>query len=116
MTESVSHDVHDTDQNEHQRHIQRERKAADHAAEEQRAGVAHEDLGRMEVVDEEAPQGRPLSAAGSSASVVLPQIQAVDGEEDHDRDASRWKLRPSTPSVRLTALTQPTMTNIAKIR
>lgn len=48
------HDVDDTDQNQHQRHIERERKAADHTAEEQRACVSHEDLRRMEVIDEEA--------------------------------------------------------------
>ena len=47
----------------------------------------------------------------------------VDGNERHVDDQTLMicngdtpVARPSTPSVRLTALTQPTMTNIAKIR
>lgn len=68
----------------------------------------------MMVVDEEGRKP-PTSAAGSSASVVLPQSHAQTAKKAMTGIVTLDE-RPSTPSVRLTALTQPTMTNIAKIR
>ena len=49
-------DVHDADRHEDERHIIGEGQRRDRAAEKERARVAHEHLGRIEVIDQKAQQ------------------------------------------------------------
>ena len=63
-------DVDDADEQQHERHIVGERQSRHRAAEKERAGVAHEYLGGMEVIDEKADQSAD-HRRGKNAEVIL---------------------------------------------
>src|SRR5580700_7228897 len=77
-----------------------DRDGTDHAAERQRAGIAHEDRGRRRVEPEKAQAGAEHRAAQHRklAGAIITGTMA----------------RPSRPSVRFTALPAPTMMKDAK--
>lgn len=79
---------------------------------EQGPGVAHKDLGRIVVVEQERTQAAEKGAAED------PQVRdaPVPGHGGEKAATGRVTLeeRPSTPSVMFTAFTVPTMTKAAK--
>ena len=82
------HDVHEAHHDQNQRHIQRKGQSADHTAQKQGAGIAHEDLGRMPVVaqvsDQTAQQRRR-----QNCQIPLAQRHSGGGEEHHHRQGHR---------------------------
>ena len=78
-------DVDDADQDQDQGHIQCEGQAADHAAQEQGAGVAHEDLCRMPVVEQVSDQAAH-QCGGNDCQIEAAHGHSGGGEEDHDGD------------------------------
>ena len=79
------HDVDQTHQHQDQRHIQGKGHTADRAAQEEGAGVAHEDLRRVEVVAEEAQEAAD-QRGGEDGQLRLLDADGRHQEEDHDRD------------------------------
>ena len=71
-------DVDNADGDEHQRHIIGEGQRRHRSAEEERARVAHEDPGGMEIVDEEAEQS-PNERRGINAELLV----ALPPEGEH---------------------------------
>ena len=96
---------------------------AEHAAERQRAGVAHEDRRRRRVEPEEAEAGADHRAAehGELAGALDEVDLEIVGEDGVAREVGDERrssppaiitgtmARPSSPSVRLTALPAPTI-------
>ena len=74
----IAEDVDNTDGDEHQRHIIGEGQRRHRSAEEERARVAHEDLGGMEIVDEETEQS-PNERRGINAELLV----ALPPEGEH---------------------------------
>ena len=81
-------------QNRHRRHA---------AADAQRAGIAHEHIGRMRVEHQEAEQ-RADHRGGENRRFMLARMQREQIVNAPKAIAPVPASRPSTPSVKLTAL------------
>ena len=78
-------DIHDTHQQQDQRHIVGKRQCRHSAAQKQRAGIAHEHLGRITVVKQEAKQSaHHRTAKHTQLRIARPDI-AQDGKESRHR-------------------------------
>ena len=80
------------------RHIDAERERAHDAAEEQRAGVAHKDLGRVRVPEQEAISAPTIAAA----RIESPRMLSIIAMTENVRQTTSVTelFRPSRPSVK----------------
>ena len=78
-------DVDDAHEDQDQGQIQRKGQSTDHAAQEQGASVAHEDLGRMPVVEQVSDQ-TAHQCSGNNSQIQTAHGNGGSGEEHHDRD------------------------------
>ena len=106
-------DIDDTHQDEDEGHIECKGQSAHRAPQEQGPGVAHKDLGRIVVVEQERAQAAEEGAAEDPQVRDTP-VPGHGGEKGRYRQGDTLEERPSTPSVMFTAFTVPTMTKAAK--
>ena len=76
--------IDDAHQNEGNRDVQSEGQSRHGAAQKQRAGIAHKDLGGMEVIDQKAAQTAE-ERCGKDAQLLIAPHHCHHGKEDGDR-------------------------------
>ncbi len=119
------HDEEAADDGEQEIQVEQQAQRGRARPDRERSGVAHDDLGRRRVPPEEADtrsgqrhgdqrqvdgRGRQHVVDRPCRKIQYPMIARTAKQKVDDPAA-----RPSTPSVRLTALEVPTMTTTAKI-